>query len=234
MKKLVFFLLLFSVNLRAQNVRDLKQVEDLLDSLEDKLLERERNRLFNDKVPESGSVLESYDYFDRPLEVEAKSDLSSDIDQITLSLAEIDEEISALDSELKSINDRLNLQSSIDNYIQINVRKSVDLEFRFLSVELNGYELYAMPSESSMWIPNPELALFEGPLSPGDYTIKLQARATPNGHDLSEKMKKLQVYKQEKSFKVTKTTKKIDISIFFETPEQQNLNAEAKITIDEK
>ena len=156
-----------------------------------------------EKRSTSEAYTQTYDYFDTPMTIEANLQADQDLDKLEQSLSELNEEISALDAELRGLKDKLQLQSSLDNYIQIRIQfdQNKDIEFSSAIVSLNGYELYSINPRSKLWVINPEIPIFEGPLAPGDYTLKSKlGLITVKTRGVSTKVPKYHVYNQKKRF----------------------------------
>ena len=103
------------------------------------------------------------------------------IKDIETKIQEYDTRIDILESDLARIQSSLHDASVTDNKVLIEVRtqKSAKFVIRDLNAQLDGSRLYEQKDTAGIWMPNQTVAVFHGPLKPGNHNINIHAIIAP-------------------------------------------------------
>lgn len=107
------------------------------------------------------------------------------IKDIEAKIQEYDSRIDILESDLARIQSSLHDASVTDNKVLIEVRTQNQAKFviRDLAAKLDGSSLYDQKDSAGIWMPNQTIAVFHGPLKPGNHSINIQAIISPLSND---------------------------------------------------
>lgn len=155
--------------------------ESILDRLERRLIEKEK------------ATLEYYElYKQKPQAKKAKKSIKHEKESVIKPLLpykpkilklnqavnEIEIEIEHLSMDLKKLQNNILNELNSANFVKIAARvKNKELTtFRNLSIKLDGFIIYELNETTGLFMMQDTLALYEGPIGPGNHVLDFNAR----------------------------------------------------------
>ncbi|MEZ4741340.1 MAG: hypothetical protein R3B45_02655 [Bdellovibrionota bacterium] len=167
--------------LKAQN-SDLEPVQSILDRLEERLSDFEKdqlgipNNVKNDFKIDSKNARE--DKIDASLNIIGTSEEYSNMQDITKALKKLESQINNLSSDVHKVKQQFLDEAKIDSFVEIQVKLASlqNYGIKTLSLKLDGYEVFELHEESSFWMPEDKIPIYAGPLHLGKHRIDVEAK----------------------------------------------------------
>ena len=155
-----------------------KSGNSILDRLERKLLEQERQALSfgNSKVQQTKGPTSKFIY--KGQSIPSNSPIVKDLTKLSTAIEDLEQHVEYLAGEVQSVKQKILQDVAINNNIQINVAldKKSKLAFRTIDVEIDDHKVFNQNAASGIWSPHSQIPVFSGPISPGKHAINIQAR----------------------------------------------------------
>lgn len=173
--------------------KDIAPVESVLDRLEKRLMDQQADGLtfgeksfLNEKASESAPRKALPKVKGNSTQVPGDLEESTQLREIGKSIADLESQVDQLSSEVLRTKQRVLDEAKIDNFFAIEVFMSNTeaTALRSLRVKLDGFEVYALSDDASLWLPANTVPVFAGPLQTGahrlDVEMKLASKAEGN------------------------------------------------------
>lgn len=194
--------------LGIENYR-LRKSESILDRLEQRLEDQERDPLNlegeGQRNDDRKDVKTRYRY-EKGITVTPKLRGDSKMTELGKAIDEMEAEVEQLSSSVQSVKHEIYQGSQIDNFIEIDtqITDTDRAYFRTIVTKLDGHTIYEMNESNDFWMPHNNIPLYAGPMQPGVHEIDFEARIVlkkPGKLPLSSKI-----------YSIVKQTYKIDVS----------------------
>lgn len=159
--------------------------ESILDRLERRLLEQERNALnFDSGVSELKQPAKTSFKF-KSKYIDELSPSNADVKKLGDAISELEAQTEYLASQVHRIKQKILHEAAINNMINFSTRldDSDKLAFRSLTVTIDGHEIYKQNAALGLWLPHNEIPVFQGPMQPGNHRIDFEARVVQKATD---------------------------------------------------
>lgn len=155
-----------------------KEGESILDRLERRLLEQEHDALsFGDRFGTNSKTppKTKYKYQDRTIPEYAPS--SHDLKKIDQAMTDLEAQVEYLANGVHSVKQKILQDAGINNFISISTKleNKETMSFRTLKVTIDGHTIYEQNAALGLWLPDPKIPLFRGPMQPGNHRIDFEA-----------------------------------------------------------
>lgn len=215
-----------------------KKIENVLDKLEQRLIDKESSPLNLDeeekgdiKNNKNASPTQKYSP-KKPAKVTGQTAGSKNLRELQKKLNDYDTRIEVLESEFRKIQAGVFEGSTVDNQITIKVKAGNESKFiiRTITARLDGNILYNQLDPAGLWMPARSIPVYFGPLQPGDHRLDLSATVAPlseDGLDLANwKQKSLQ---QSFNFSISEGKQRRTIDLEINTPKGPDSRPIAKL-----
>jgi hypothetical protein len=165
-----------------------KKIENVLDKLEKKLIDRESSpfteeedlSLKSQQTDKGSAAKQTYEP-KSPGKIKAGTPSGKNLSEIQKRINEYDGRLEVLESDLRRLRAGVYEGSVTDNQIMLNVKTANDAKhiIRTLTTRLDGNTLYNQMDPAGLWMPAREIPIFYGPLQPGEHRIDLSATIAP-------------------------------------------------------
>lgn len=211
-----------------------KRGETILDRLERRLLEQDRDTLSFDEesrvMQRKKNKTTRYKY--KPKNVQPVLPDRGQLRQISRAIAQLEREVEGLATDVRTVRQEILRDASINNMIRIDatVDDTDRATFRTLRVRVDGHLVYQLNEANGLWLPSNRIPLYEGPLTPGHHKIDFEARlmrrrqkSLPLSTDINH------IVNQSFSIRIPAGEVRRAWDIAFETPDSNNYQAKARL-----
>ncbi len=178
-RELVLILGLITSGIVVAESSRLLKIESILDRLESKLLQEESDTLmFTDrKQPRDEKNVPILAMPKRV--IESHSEELTRLEGLGRELEALEQEAERLAADVLQTKSKLIQQTTIDNFISVEVELDgfEQSSLQNIELKLDGFAIYERNTDhAGMWMPEPRIPLFEGPMTPGQHTLSIAAR----------------------------------------------------------
>ena len=185
----------------ATSEQHAKKIENVLDKLEQRLLDKEASPLtFEEEqkpaAAKSDPARTTQKYSPKsPARVTGQTPGGKNLQELQKKINEYDNRIEILESDLRKMRASVYEGSVADNQIMLEIRAGNTSKFiiRTVTARLDGNILYTQLDPAGLWMPTRSIPVFYGPLQPGEHRMDVAATLAP----LSEDGLELPTWKQK-------------------------------------
>lgn len=208
---------------------ELKEVNSIIDKLEQKLLNQESKSIFFGSKGEKQSGSKSKTSI-RYVEDKIKGSLpqKNDLDEITKVIAKIENDVNRMSGEVENLKIKIESNAHPTSMVElaIGIDKPDVLSFRELRIDLDGHTVYQLNHGEGIWLPSKKIPLFKGPLAAGKYKVKVRARVVKKSTKAPfVDTNAFQIYDEVKEITVPEGKFKKGFTLMFKDFKKQNQNA---------
>jgi len=157
-----------------------RNIESVLDRLEQRLMDQDRESLSFGEEPRKGAppkgAATRFQY--PPQDIVARDGDERELIQVTSALAELDQNVDAFAGEVQRFKQKILEEVAVDNFVSIagTMEKPDAAVLRMLRLKVDGFTVYTIDEATGLWLPRAEIPFFSGPLMPGAHKVELEAR----------------------------------------------------------
>lgn len=184
-----------------------KSSENILDKLEQRLLDQEREALsFDSGLSSLGQKPADTSFKFRPKYIDELTPSNQDLKKLAATVTDLESQTEYLASRVQRIKQHIYQDATIDTLVDITtqVEQKDQLTYRSLDVSIDGEKVYQHSTALGLWIPEDSIPLYRGPMQPGAHRIDFEARL------IQKQDKGLPI--QSNTYNIIKETYRFDVS----------------------
>jgi hypothetical protein len=200
------------------------KIENVLDKLEQRLIDKESSPLTFDesetaKSPEKVPAKAKQRYAPKSAaRISGQTPSGRNIQELQKKLGEYDTRVDLLEADVRKLRAGVYEDSATDNQVMLEIKAGNESKFiiRTLHARLDGNTLYNQMDAAGLWMPTRSVPVFFGPLQPGEHRVDISATIAPlSGDGLEMPSWKQKSLQQSFSFSLSdgKARKSITIEI---------------------